>query len=65
MPDLYTETELPNVLPLTLRQVKNLRRANLIPYVRLNRYTRLYSVKKVVAALQRLETTAKGPTAGD
>jgi hypothetical protein len=57
--DLCSEQDLTKFLPITQRQLRTLRRAGQIPYLRVNRCKRLYSVKSVAAALQKLETKAK------
>jgi hypothetical protein len=56
---LISETELQEVLPLTKRKIYKLRLSGRIPFVRVDRRTRLYSLEKVIAALENLETKPK------
>jgi len=56
MNTLCSEKDLTKVLPITLRQLRVLRRTGQIPFVKVNRRTRLYSLERVVAALEKLET---------
>jgi hypothetical protein len=56
---LTTEDELTKVLPITPRKLRKLRLSNRIPFVKVDRYTRLYDVEKVVAALESFEIKTK------
>jgi hypothetical protein len=56
---LSSETETMKALPLSSRKFVKLRRAHLIPYLQVDRYTRLYDLERVVAALQKLEIKTK------
>jgi hypothetical protein len=53
-----SEQELTQTLQITTRQLRKLRRANQIPYLRVNRFVRLYDLEKVIAAL---EVKTSGP----
>ena len=52
-----------NTVKLTARKFAKLRRKHRLPYVRIDRFTRLYDLEKVVAALQKLEINGKGTAA--
>lgn len=54
---LSTEEELAKILPITPRKLRKLRLLNRIPYVRVDRYTRLYDVERVIEALRKLEVS--------
>jgi hypothetical protein len=56
---LLSEIDTVRALPITLRKFVRLRRARLIPYLKVDRFTRLYDIDRVVEALQRLETSGK------
>jgi hypothetical protein len=56
---LTTEQELAKVLPITPRKLRKLRLSKRIPFVKVDRYTRLYDVDKVVTALEQLEIKPK------
>jgi hypothetical protein len=56
---LISEAELQKTLPITKRKINKLRLTGQIPFVRIDRRTRLYDVEKVVAALERLEIKPK------
>jgi hypothetical protein len=51
-----SEQELTKTLPITPRKLRKLRRSGMIPYLKVDRFTRLYDIDKVVAALEELET---------
>jgi hypothetical protein len=57
--DLCTEEELTKVLALSPRQLRKLRSSGAIPFMRLNRCKRLYSLKSVANALAKLEVKTK------
>ena len=63
MPDtvraLIDEQELKSLLPMTLRQIRTLRLAGQIPYLKVNRRTFLYNPERVLSALKKLETKSK------
>jgi hypothetical protein len=63
MNTLASEEELIKTVPITVRQLRKLRRAGKIPYVPVNRFARLYNIDAVVAALEALEVKANGKTA--
>jgi hypothetical protein len=56
---LTSEEGLAKALSITTRHVQKLRRDGQIPFIRVNHRTHLYSLEKVVAALERLEIKTK------
>jgi hypothetical protein len=50
---LITEEDLTKALPLTPRKLRRLRLQARIPYIKVDRYTRLYCLEQVLAALQK------------
>jgi hypothetical protein len=56
---LITENELQKAIPLTPRKITKLRLLGLLPVVKVDRRTRLYSLERVVAALEKLEIKTK------
>jgi hypothetical protein len=60
---LSSESDAMRALPITARKFVKLRRARLIPFLKIDRYTRVYDIERVVEALQRLETSGKMNTA--
>jgi hypothetical protein len=59
---LSNETETIKALPITARKFVKLRRKGQIPFMQVDRFTRLYDLAKVVSALERLEVKTKGKT---
>jgi hypothetical protein len=62
MSALCNEDQLRSIVPLTHRQLLKLRREGKIPFVRIDRYNRLYDPEQVVAALGKLEVRTNGTT---
>jgi hypothetical protein len=56
---LISETELQEALPITPRKITKLRLMGQIPFVRVDRRTRLYDLSRVVAALEKLEISSR------
>jgi hypothetical protein len=56
---LTSEQDLAKLLPITPRKLRKLRLSNRIPFIKVDRYTRLYDIDAVVAALQKVETNPK------
>jgi hypothetical protein len=53
--NLVTEDGLLEVLPLTPRQVRELRDQRKIPFIKFGHRSVMYNLEKVLAALERLE----------
>jgi hypothetical protein len=56
---LVTENDLQSLVPISVRQIKMLRRSGQIPAIRVNRKTFLYSPERVLSALEKLEVKTK------
>jgi hypothetical protein len=56
---LSSESDTIRSLPISARKFIKLRRARLIPFLKIDRYTRLYDIEQVVEALGKLETSGK------
>jgi aspartate/tyrosine/aromatic aminotransferase len=53
--NLVTEEGLLEVVPLTHRQVRELRDRHKIPYIKFGHRSVMYNIQKVLAALEKLE----------
>jgi hypothetical protein len=62
MNTLASEQDITNFLKITPQKLRRLRLSKQIPFLRVDRYTRLYDIEKVVAALEAgtKEGAAKG-----
>ena len=64
MNQFSTEQDIMKALQITSRQLRKLRRANQIPFLRISRFVRVYDLEQVIKALEigvNGTTTAKQP----
>jgi hypothetical protein len=59
MPNLSNEKELLEKVPLNSQKLRRLRREGRIPFLQVDRFTRLYDIEKVVEALANGTATRK------